>query len=261
MTARIDADFFTRYSIEDLRTVPTTGWASRPVDVADDQASGRDSLRADRMEVGIAEIAAHSRARSPDEAIFYTSGRTSNEAAFVYQLMVRCFGTNNLPDCSNMCHEPTELCLGGRSASERARCRWTTSHSPSDPRRRPEPGGATIHGCSRRSRKPSAGRQDHRRSTHCPRQDSFGTRTPRRFAGSSVVAPRSQTSTYRSASAATRPCSSSGTDGCLPRTRSGRMHRSRFHRRAHTGFEALEQHLAGLDEARCWPRPACNCRR
>ena len=42
---------------------------------------------------------------SPNEAIFYTSGRTSNEAAFLYQLLVRQFGTNNLPDCSNMCHE------------------------------------------------------------------------------------------------------------------------------------------------------------
>ncbi|MDQ3133545.1 MAG: FdhF/YdeP family oxidoreductase, partial [Acidobacteriota bacterium] len=42
---------------------------------------------------------------SPDEAIFYTSGRTSNEAAFLYQLFVRKYGTNNLPDCSNMCHE------------------------------------------------------------------------------------------------------------------------------------------------------------
>ena len=42
---------------------------------------------------------------SPNEAIFYTSGRTSNEAAFLYQLFVRQYGTNNLPDCSNMCHE------------------------------------------------------------------------------------------------------------------------------------------------------------
>jgi molybdopterin-dependent oxidoreductase alpha subunit len=42
---------------------------------------------------------------SPDQAVFYTSGRTSNEAAFLYQLMVRSFGTNNLPDCSNLCHE------------------------------------------------------------------------------------------------------------------------------------------------------------
>jgi molybdopterin-dependent oxidoreductase alpha subunit len=41
----------------------------------------------------------------PDEAVFYTSGRTSNEAAFLYQLFARCLGTNNLPDCSNMCHE------------------------------------------------------------------------------------------------------------------------------------------------------------
>ncbi|MFE9660532.1 FdhF/YdeP family oxidoreductase [Streptomyces sp. NPDC005955] len=48
---------------------------------------------------------------SPDEAVFYTSGRTSNEAAFLYQLFVREFGTNNLPDCSNMCHESSGSAL------------------------------------------------------------------------------------------------------------------------------------------------------
>ncbi|GHE94340.1 formate dehydrogenase subunit alpha [Amycolatopsis deserti] len=48
---------------------------------------------------------------NPDEAIFYTSGRTSNEAAFLYQLLVRSFGTNNLPDCSNMCHESSGAAL------------------------------------------------------------------------------------------------------------------------------------------------------
>lgn len=48
---------------------------------------------------------------SPDDAIFYTSGRTSNEAAFLYQLFVRQFGTNNLPDCSNMCHESSGIAL------------------------------------------------------------------------------------------------------------------------------------------------------
>ena len=47
----------------------------------------------------------------PNEAIFYTSGRTSNEAAFLYQLLVRSFGTNNLPDCSNMCHESSGAAL------------------------------------------------------------------------------------------------------------------------------------------------------
>ncbi|MDP3969004.1 MAG: FdhF/YdeP family oxidoreductase [Nocardioides sp.] len=48
---------------------------------------------------------------SPDEAVFYTSGRASNEAAFAYQLFVRAFGTNNMPDCSNMCHESTSVAL------------------------------------------------------------------------------------------------------------------------------------------------------
>ena len=48
---------------------------------------------------------------SPDAAAFYTSGRTSNEAAFLYQLFVRQFGTNNLPDCSNMCHEASGAAL------------------------------------------------------------------------------------------------------------------------------------------------------
>lgn len=48
---------------------------------------------------------------SPNEAAFYTSGRTSNEASFVYQLFVREYGTNNMPDCSNMCHESTSVAL------------------------------------------------------------------------------------------------------------------------------------------------------
>jgi molybdopterin-dependent oxidoreductase alpha subunit len=58
-------------------------------------------------------IAEHlNKLESPDEAIFYTSGRTSNEAAYLYQLFVRMYGTNNLPDCSNMCHESSGRGLG-----------------------------------------------------------------------------------------------------------------------------------------------------
>ena len=49
--------------------------------------------------------------KNPDQAIFYTSGRTSNEAAFLWQLLARRFGTNNLPDCSNMCHESSGVAL------------------------------------------------------------------------------------------------------------------------------------------------------
>lgn len=48
---------------------------------------------------------------SPDEAVFYTSGRTANETAFLYQALVRAYGTNNLPDCSNMCHESSGAAL------------------------------------------------------------------------------------------------------------------------------------------------------
>jgi molybdopterin-dependent oxidoreductase alpha subunit len=48
---------------------------------------------------------------NPNQAAFYTSGRTSNEAAFLYQLFVRSYGTNNFPDCSNMCHETTSVGL------------------------------------------------------------------------------------------------------------------------------------------------------
>jgi len=57
-------------------------------------------------------IATHLNAlESPDQADFYTSGRASNEAAFLYQIFVREFGTNNFPDCSNMCHEATSVGL------------------------------------------------------------------------------------------------------------------------------------------------------
>lgn len=60
---------------------------------------------------------------SPDEAIFYTSGRTSNETAFLYQLFVRQFGTNNLPDCSNMCHESTSVALAESTGVGKANVR------------------------------------------------------------------------------------------------------------------------------------------
>jgi molybdopterin-dependent oxidoreductase alpha subunit len=56
-------------------------------------------------------MARHLNAIDPDQAIFYTSGKVSNEAAFLYQLFVRAYGTNNLPDCSNMCHESTSVAL------------------------------------------------------------------------------------------------------------------------------------------------------
>ncbi|CAN7353952.1 FdhF/YdeP family oxidoreductase [Acidovorax sp. LjRoot117] len=67
-----------------------------------------DQYRPIAWDDAFALIARHLNALpDPNQAIFYTSGRASNEAAFLYQLFVRQFGTNNFPDCSNMCHEPS----------------------------------------------------------------------------------------------------------------------------------------------------------
>ena len=67
-----------------------------------------DTYRPIAWDAAFALVAHHLNALpDPNQAIFYTSGRTSNEAAFLYQLFVRQFGTNNFPDCSNMCHEPS----------------------------------------------------------------------------------------------------------------------------------------------------------
>ena len=92
---------------------PTTGSASRAGSpsrwCARDGATHYDPISWDDA---FALIARELRANaSPDEAAFYTSGRTSNEAAFLYQLFARAYGTNNLPDCSNMCHESSGVAL------------------------------------------------------------------------------------------------------------------------------------------------------
>jgi molybdopterin-dependent oxidoreductase alpha subunit len=109
----VTPEFFARHSIADLEARPEF-WLSqqgrlthpmvlrpgddhyRPIDWGDAYRLIADELNA---------------LNSPNEAVFYTSGRTSNEAAFLYQLMVRSFGTNNLPDCSNMCHESSGAAL------------------------------------------------------------------------------------------------------------------------------------------------------
>jgi anaerobic selenocysteine-containing dehydrogenase len=73
--------------------------------------AGSDTYEQVSWDDAISLTAAALRAVQPDEALFYTSGRTSNEAAFLYQYFVRAYGTNNLPDCSNMCHESSGVAL------------------------------------------------------------------------------------------------------------------------------------------------------
>ncbi|WP_330960223.1 FdhF/YdeP family oxidoreductase [Photobacterium sp. 53610] len=71
-----------------------------------------DHYEAIRWDEAFALIASHLHALdNPNQAEFYTSGRASNEAAFLYQLFVRAYGTNNFPDCSNMCHEASGVAL------------------------------------------------------------------------------------------------------------------------------------------------------
>jgi molybdopterin-dependent oxidoreductase alpha subunit len=110
---QVDAGFFAAHSVADLReqsdhwlegagrlTVPMylAPGATHYAPVTWDDALG---LVADRLRA----------MPGPDRAVFYTSGRASNEAAFVYQLLARRIGTNNLPDCSNMCHESSGAAL------------------------------------------------------------------------------------------------------------------------------------------------------
>ena len=112
-TRRVGPEFFAAHSVAELLE-HTDYWLGRQgrIDPADGAAPGRDALRTDRVGRRVrVDRRRAARLDSADEAAFYTSGRTSNEAAFVYQLLIRAFGTNNMPDCSNMCHESSGTAL------------------------------------------------------------------------------------------------------------------------------------------------------
>jgi len=110
---RVGPDFFAAHPISDLATrsdywLGQQGRLTEPMVRRD----GADHYEPIAWDDAFALVASRLRGLdSPDRAVFYTSGRASNEAAFVYQLFVRAFGTNNLPDCSNLCHESTSLAL------------------------------------------------------------------------------------------------------------------------------------------------------
>jgi molybdopterin-dependent oxidoreductase alpha subunit len=109
----VTPEFFARHSIADLEGRPEY-WLSQQGRLTEPVVlrPGDDHYRPIGWDEAYRLIADELRALgSPNEAVFYTSGRTSNEAAFVYQLLVRSFGTNNLPDCSNMCHESSGTAL------------------------------------------------------------------------------------------------------------------------------------------------------
>jgi molybdopterin-dependent oxidoreductase alpha subunit len=109
-----DPDFFAQHTVSELRAwdnhhLENQGRLTHPMRYE----PRRDRYEPIAWEDAFARIAEVLRGLdSPDEAVFYTSGRTSNEAAFLYQLMARLYGTNNLPDCSNLCHESSGAALG-----------------------------------------------------------------------------------------------------------------------------------------------------
>ena len=111
---KLAADFFAQNSVKDLAKlsdyeIGSKGRVSQPMYLP----AGATHYQPISWNSAFEKIGfALNRLASPDEAIFYTSGRTSNEAAFLYQLFVREYGTNNLPDCSNMCHESSGVALG-----------------------------------------------------------------------------------------------------------------------------------------------------
>jgi molybdopterin-dependent oxidoreductase alpha subunit len=110
---RIAPEFFQQWSVAELleqsdQWLGAQGRLTRPMLLHRDATHYEPVGWDDAFELIAAEL---NSLNYPDQAIFYTSGRTSNEAAFLYQLFVRQFGTNNLPDCSNMCHESSGSAL------------------------------------------------------------------------------------------------------------------------------------------------------
>lgn len=110
---RVTPDFFRKHSIEDLSKqsdhwLNEQGRLAHPMFLPKGATHYEEISWDDAFNLIANEL---NSLASPDEAIFYTSGRTSNEAAFLFQLFVRQFGTNNLPDCSNMCHESSSVAL------------------------------------------------------------------------------------------------------------------------------------------------------
>jgi molybdopterin-dependent oxidoreductase alpha subunit len=110
---RVTADFFAGHPIAELAE-RSDHWLGQQGRLAEPvvRRAGSTHYRPIGWDEAFALIAARLRELgSPDEAVFYTSGRTSNEAAFAWQLLARAYGTNNLPDCSNMCHESSGVAL------------------------------------------------------------------------------------------------------------------------------------------------------
>ncbi len=110
---RATPEFFAKHSLQELRA-QSDYWLEQQGRVTEPMilGAGETHFRPLSWDQAFERAGAQLRTlASPDQAVFYTSGRTSNEAAFLYQLFVRLYGTSNLPDCSNLCHESSGVAL------------------------------------------------------------------------------------------------------------------------------------------------------
>ena len=113
MKAKVDAEFFQKYSVHDLAQ-KSDYWLNNQGRIAQPMVLHSEAthyLPIDWDDALSLIATSISSMESPKNGVYYTSGRTSNEAAFLYQALVRALGTNNLPDCSNMCHESSGKAL------------------------------------------------------------------------------------------------------------------------------------------------------
>lgn len=113
MTARANPDFFAKHSVSEL-LAQSDYWLGQQGRLTHPMVIREGGTHYETISWNEANqlIGDHLKALDdPNKAAFYTSGRTSNEAAFLYQLFARMYGTNNLPDCSNMCHESSGVAL------------------------------------------------------------------------------------------------------------------------------------------------------
>ena len=114
MKARVTPEFFAQHSVDELAE-KSDMWLNKQGRLTHPMFLKRGASHYTPLswDEALSHIAAKINSLDdPDRSVFYTSGRTSNEAAFLYQAMVRSIGTNNLPDCSNMCHESSGKGLG-----------------------------------------------------------------------------------------------------------------------------------------------------
>ena len=113
MKANVNPSFFAKYTVKELSKksdywLNSQGRIAQPMYLKKGESNYQPISWSDAFSLISAKL---NSLDSPNKAVFYTSGRTSNEAAFLYQAFVRMFGTNNLPDCSNMCHESSGKAL------------------------------------------------------------------------------------------------------------------------------------------------------